>query len=239
MVPNARETAPVTKPFSWFTLGLILLAGAVLANLAFLNYLVLWSRYNTKATADSVESPTATDVTLQKSAAPESKNTGVAIDYTEINKLVQTATSSLTQRVEELSTAAEKTTVSTGISAVKVKEYYIPLGTGETSSSDWVDLPGVEAYLAPSNYGQITGLYFEAGIRIPTGSGRVYARLRNVTDNIGLVESEVSQEGTNTGLASSGKIPIPVGTKLYRVQLKSTLGTRVVLDSARIKLFVN
>ncbi len=92
--------------------------------------------------------------------------------------------------------------------------------------------------MAPSNYGAITGIYFEVSLRIPTGTGQAYARLKNVTDNVSLFESEVSTSGTTGALVSSGKLPLPYTTKLYRVQLKSTLGSQVVLDNARIKIFV-
>lgn len=162
------------------------------------------------------------------------------VDYSAIYDKIKEATATLTARVDALANASPKTTVITNTTSSTggVKEYYIPLGYGSTNSTSWIELPGVEAYLAPANYGKITGFYFEAGIRIPTGNGRVYARIKNVTDNVGLFESEVYRDGTSTGLISSGKIPIPTTTKLYRVELKSSLGVEVVLDNARLKIFV-
>lgn len=99
-------------------------------------------------------------------------------------------------------------------------------------------MPGVEAYVVPANYGTLSEMYLEASPRIPTGNGRVYLRLLNVTDNVSLIESEIYQEGNKTGLLSSGKIPIPYVSKLYRIQIKSTLGYEAILDNARIKIFV-
>lgn len=238
MVQITREIAPVKKTFTWLTPFLILVVGLALTDLAYLNYLVVWQGLDRTKIPDASVIPIV-DTTSQKISFPDSGKQNIKIDDVNMNQLVQMATASLTQKFAELSQTSANKTGSTQVASAQVKEYYIPLGTGGTASTDWVDLPGAEAYVVPANYGRITGLYFEAGIRIPTGSGRVYARLRNVTDNIGLIESEVSQEGTNTGLVSSGKIPVPASTKLYRVQLKSSLGVNVSLDNARIKLFVD
>lgn len=117
------------------------------------------------------------------------------------------------------------------------REYYVPLGSATTTSTNWTDIKGVEANIVPANYGTITGVYFEAGLEIPTGNGQVYARLNNVTDSTTLIESEVTKEGSGGVLVSSGAIPIPATTKLYRVQLRSTQGAEAKLLNARIKIF--
>jgi hypothetical protein len=157
-----------------------------------------------------------------------------------MNEAIKVATQSLTLAVQNIQLNPKTQTLyaSPVANTTTVKEYYIPLGYGSTNSTDWVDLPGVEAYVAPLNYGKIKEMYFEAGISIPTGSGEVYARLRNVTDSVSLFESEVHRSGESGGLASSGKIPVPTSTKLYRVQLRSSIGAEVKLDNARIKIFV-
>lgn len=164
------------------------------------------------------------------------------IDLGLIDMKIKLATESLTQKIETLgksnSTILASPTSQKSQSS-SVREHYVPLGTGSTNSTEWQDLPGVEANVAPSNYGTITGFYFEAGLRVPTGSGQVFARIRNVTDNITLFESELSNEGTTGKLISSKNMPIPQTTKLYRVQLRSSLGADVLLDSARLKIFVN
>lgn len=116
------------------------------------------------------------------------------------------------------------------------KEIYIPLGTGSVESFVWTDLSGVEAYLDPANYGKIKQVTFEASLRIPTANGRVFARLYNVNDELGIYESEVSAEGDKGTRVESKPIPLSSGNKLYRVQMKTSMDYTGVLDMARIKV---
>jgi hypothetical protein len=208
-------------------------------NIGYLNYRVLLNK--PKENNSTIESNNYS--LTNPSLVPEGnfpKASSISTTEENISDLVKEATMSLSIRVDKLekSIPVKNETVNTNQATTGVKEYYIPLGSGSASSSDWIDLTGVEANVAPSNYGKIKEMYFEANIKIPTGNGTVFARLKNVTDNTGLFESEVHQEGNNYSMVSSGKIPVPITTKLYRVQLKSSLGALAVLDSARIKIFV-
>jgi hypothetical protein len=215
-------------------LGLLKILGVVLVviNLLYLNYRI--------ASESGLPPPVDTPITKSIASPLPLENDAVALPSAYI-ELVREATSSLTIQVSSLENQLAQesgTNVTDAPATISVREFYIPLGTGSTNSQEWVDLPGVEANVAPSNYGSIKEMYFEASLRIPNGTGRAYARLKNVTDNTSLIESEVFREGSSTGLISSGKIPIPQATKLYRVQVKSTLGTEMKLDNARIKIFV-
>jgi uncharacterized protein YxeA len=154
-----------------------------------------------------------------------------------ISDEIKNATASLTSDVNLLKQVKPTNNVVQNNTS-QVKEYYLPLGVGSTNATVWTDIPGAEVYISPNNYGKIKEMYFESTIRIPTGNGRAYARLLNVTDNVGLIESEVYRDGLLTGIISSGKVPVPTTTKLYRVQMKSSMGTEIILDSARIKLFI-
>ncbi len=122
--------------------------------------------------------------------------------------------------------------------APQVKEFYVPLGSGSTTATSWTDIPGAEAYIDPANYGKIKSLTFEASLRVPSGSGRVYARLYNVNDKLGIFESEISGEGTDGIRVESSKLIFSSGNKLYRVQLKTTMGVEGDLDIGRIKILV-
>lgn len=123
-------------------------------------------------------------------------------------------------------------------SVLTVKEFYIPLGTGLTTSKTWVELPGVESVIDMANYPNVKSIIFEASMRIPTANGRVYAKLYNVTDKHDVWESEVYAEGPTGYRAESGNITLSSGRKLYRVVVKSTMGYEAILDSVRIKILL-
>lgn len=116
-----------------------------------------------------------------------------------------------------------------------VKEFFVPLGSGTTTSEQWITLTGLGAQINPSNYQKIKSVNFEASLRIPTGNGRLYARLINVTDNVPLEETSVYVEGTVGQLVTSS-FSLRSGNKTYGVQLRSTLNYEGVLDIARIKI---
>ncbi|MBI4062459.1 hypothetical protein HY410_00900 [Candidatus Gottesmanbacteria bacterium] len=115
------------------------------------------------------------------------------------------------------------------------KEYYIPLGSGSTRSNEYVALEGAEAYIDTSLYGTIKSVTFEVFLRNPTGNGRTYAKLFNVTDKHDVWFSEVNFEGGGL-VKKEATITLEPGNKLYRVYLKSTLAYDVYADNARIHI---
>jgi hypothetical protein len=118
---------------------------------------------------------------------------------------------------------------------LSAKEYYIPLGSGVTKSSDYEELTSVEAYVDTKNYPPIAQAYFGTHLRNPTGNGMVYAKLYNATDKHDVWFSDVSFEGGGT-LQREAKITLDPGRKLYRVMIKSTLRYDGYVDNARIRI---
>jgi len=119
-----------------------------------------------------------------------------------------------------------------------VKEIYVPLGSGSTDSTDWVELPGVESFIDTTKYPSIQSVIFEALLRIPTGNGRVYAKLYNITDKHDAWNSEVYLEGREARRVEANNVVLAPGNKLYRVMLKSTMGCQAFLDFARVKILL-
>ncbi len=115
------------------------------------------------------------------------------------------------------------------------KEFYIPLGVGMTRSNQYAELFGAEASIDSRNYATIKQVTFEVFLRNPTGNGRVYAKLFNVTDKHDVWFSEVFMEGDSV-TKKEAKITIDPGNKLYRVMLQSTLGYDAYVDAARVKI---
>lgn len=224
-------------PIPWGRICLILILTALTLNLGIINYTVFFKK------PEAVTNIQPQYITQTKFPDNLNKSSSIqtGLDSSQVSALIQEATSSLTLQVEQLQDAVKLTkpvVTNTTVSKNTVKELYIPLGSGSTSSKDWIDLSGVEVYITPENYGKIKEMYFEATLRIPSGNGTAYARLKNVTDSVSFFESEVSKDGSSGQLISSGKLPLYSVTKLFRVQLKSSLGAEVVLDNARIKIFV-
>lgn len=120
----------------------------------------------------------------------------------------------------------------------QVKEYFIPLGSGSLSSTEWGDVPGVQATIDSNRYGSIKSVVFEPSVHIPTGNETVYIRLFNVTDKHPVWFSEVSLSGGTPQLLFSQPITFDSGVKTYQVQIKTSLNYPAVLDQARIHITI-
>ena len=118
------------------------------------------------------------------------------------------------------------------------REYYIPLGSGSTKSSDWEDLNGVEAVIDMNNYPNPKSIIFETSMYIPTGNGEVKAKLYNVTDQHDAWSSEVTSSGSTSQRNEANNISLAPGRKLYRVMMKSSMSYPAILDSARLKIIL-
>jgi hypothetical protein len=119
-----------------------------------------------------------------------------------------------------------------------VKEVFVPLSTGKTSSAEWIDIPGMSATVDTANYSQIKSATFEIALRIPTANGKVYARLFNKTDQHPVWYSEVFSEGPVSTVKQAANLTLDSGNKLYQVQMKSSLGFESIADSAQLKIFL-
>lgn len=131
-------------------------------------------------------------------------------------------------------TASPRQVVSQSGDKAVTREVYVPLGSGSTNSQDWVNT-GAQAYIDTSQY-QIKAAYFEASLR--ANSGQVWARLINKNENEYIAGSEVGHNTPTATLVRSGKLSLPVGNKLYVVQLKAELPQDVFLDGAKVRLLV-
>jgi len=129
-------------------------------------------------------------------------------------------------------------TVDCSYTCSQVKEVYIPLGQGSTSSRSWEQITGAEAVINLANFSGVKSIVFEASLRIPTGNGRVYAKLYDVTAKHDAWFSEVSVEGSQSKREESAPIVLSSGRNLYRIKMKSTMGYEAFLDQARLKILL-
>lgn len=135
-------------------------------------------------------------------------------------------------------TSASKTMPQTYSTPVPGKTTtYIPFTSSlSTTSTDWVDVSGDEAYVdLKNNYSASAYVTFEASMRA-NGGGEVFARLFDSTHGIAVSGSEISTSSTSSTLVSSGQLNLWSGNNLYKVQIKSLNSFNVTFDSGRIKL---
>ncbi len=117
------------------------------------------------------------------------------------------------------------------------KEIFVPLGTGQTRSNTFANLYGLEVNLDTTKYSSIDHVTFEAAIWAEGGNGRAWAQIINVTDNNPFIESQISNPTSTPTLKTSNYIPIPSGSKLYRVQAKSEFSDYYAhVDNAHLKI---
>lgn len=118
-----------------------------------------------------------------------------------------------------------------------VKEYFVPLGSGTNQTSDWTDVPGVQATIDFGKYPNIKEVKFEASVHVPTANQYVYVRLYNVTDKHPVWYSDVSMNSP-TALLTSQPIIYDEGEKLYQVQMKTQLKFLANLVQSRIHIIL-
>ena len=135
--------------------------------------------------------------------------------------------------------ATPKTTYQAPSVPSKTQTVYIPLdGPVITTSTQWVDIPGVEVYIDLVNdYSAGAKVSWEASLQVKHGNGQAFARLQDVTHGITLLGSEISTTNNSTAQStSSGNFSLWSGRNLYRLQLKSLNSFEVTFLSGRIKV---
>lgn len=118
----------------------------------------------------------------------------------------------------------------------QTKEYFIPLGTGNSDMDDWVDLAGLSITINSNNYANIKSAVFEVSTHVPNANEIVEVRLFNATNNRVVDNSYLTFPSGKTPSLMSTPIVLGYGTKIYKVQMKTQFRTTAVLDVARIHI---
>lgn len=145
---------------------------------------------------------------------------------------VETALTDLKTRVAALEKA---TPVPAGTSTKY--PLYIPLGSGGGPWGDkgWYSLNEYQAVINADNYSGYTSMQLEANFRLVEVSGTGSVRLYNVTDS-SAVSPQLDTTANSFGTKTSGTFKLPAGQKTYTVQIKSSEGVSLFIQSARIKV---
>lgn len=172
---------------------------------------------------------------LEKKTA-ETDSTCLPACLVEIEKIKEQIAKITPQVIKEVEKPVE--TAASTSSVPSVQEYYVFFGSGSTRSQEWIDVSGLIVEIDSTKYKNIKSTRFEASLRIPTGVGKVYARLYNDTDKHAVWFSEISIESSDAVFLQSDGINLDSGNKTYKVQMKSTIGAEALVDSARVKITI-
>lgn len=152
------------------------------------------------------------------------------------SQLTPTPLSSPTSKLTETPTPTPIVIVKEVVKNTSVKEQFIPFGSGSNQTSDWADVPGLQASIDFGSYGNIKDARFEISVNIPTANETASVRLFNVTDKHPVWYSEVTT--TNNVYTVSPPIIYDKGVKTYQVQMKTQLQFLANLTLARIHIIL-
>ena len=199
-----------------------------------INVIGLWTVYLISQPTKTIVLPTTTTTEDESSPAdPE-------LVATEDDKIAE-----LKEQLDEISGAVAtlaadpKTitkTVTQTVSTNSTKEYIIYLGSGSTTSRDWVEMEGTKTTINTANYPTIKNMEFQASLKIVGGEAR--ARLKNKTTGAIYHVSEVMHNSSNTTWVSQTGLPLHGGNNEYIVELRSTSGELAQLEGARVRITV-
>lgn len=149
---------------------------------------------------------------------------------------LSTLEGSITELKARVSSLEKTNTQSTTTTSTSKSVVYIPLGSGgKWGDKDWYTASEYEVSLNPDNYPGYTGMVLEANFKLAENSGTGSIRLYNVTDG-SAIASQIDTTSNSYTLKSSSSFTLPSGTKTYKLQVKSTQGADLYIQSARIKV---
>ena len=122
---------------------------------------------------------------------------------------------------------------------VQSQTAYISLdGAVSTTSTDWVDAPGVEvSFDYAQDFSVVSKVSWEASLKVANGNGQAYARLFDVTHKIAVSGSEISTtNNADFQRVTSGNLNLWAGRNTYLVQLKSLNSFEVGYTGGRIRI---
>lgn len=114
---------------------------------------------------------------------------------------------------------------------------YIPLGSGggPWGNKGWYSLAEYQEVINADNYSGYANMQLEANFRLTQVSGTGSIRLYNLTDGAA-VSPQIDTATAVFGTQTSGTFRLPSGQKTYTIQIQSTEGIDLSIQSARIKV---
>lgn len=182
---------------------------------------------------DLEETVTLLTKKVTSTAAPSGDSATYTTTYNDSKiKSLEDSVANLQKEVETLK-GSQSTTTTTSSKAV----VYIPLGSaGSSTDQNWSTLEGYQVSLDPADYPGYKSMQLEVNAKLAQSVGTGYVRLYNVTSGSAVSSSDASTTASVYTLATSGSFTISSGRKTYQLQLKTSDGFELYLQSARIKV---
>ncbi|MFH1959177.1 MAG: hypothetical protein ABIJ22_02520 [Patescibacteria group bacterium] len=127
-------------------------------------------------------------------------------------------------------------TITQTASSNSAKEYVIYLGSGNTTSREWIEVGGTKTTIDTANYPAIKNVQFQASLNIVGGEAR--ARFKNKTTGAIFYDSEVMHNSSTTTWVSRTDLILHNGSNEYVIELRSTSGELAQLEGARLRITV-
>lgn len=146
---------------------------------------------------------------------------------------VAVAESALTDLKARVSALEKTTPTSSGTNY----PLYIPLGSGGGPWGDqgWIALNEYQVSINPDKYPNYSGMQLEVNFRLAEAAGTGSVRLYNITDS-SAITSQVDTSSTTFSTQTSSSFKLPSGQKTYTIQVKTSEGKNLSVQSARIKV---
>lgn len=145
-------------------------------------------------------------------------------------KGIEDSLAALKIKIDQITPVAQK-------SSALQPTLYIPLGSSSTSNDrNWYSMNTHQVEIDPGNYPGYSGMQLEVVMKLNESVGTANARLFNSTDNSAITYSDVSTASDKYIWLASSSFKLPSGNKTYKLQLQSTQGYEISIQSARIKV---
>jgi hypothetical protein len=132
--------------------------------------------------------------------------------------------------------SAAKPAATTVPKTVAGRTKYLPVGQGTIQTADysWRDLP-VEIEVNTDEYSNNVYFSFEGTLRIPSGNGKVEARLVDKTSGP-LNGSEITGEGSDGVYRRSNNFYLGGGVRKLKVQMRTSMDYQGILENGKLKV---
>lgn len=152
-----------------------------------------------------------------------------------VNQAAAQAVQNLKPELEALQQARVEPTPIEAVLGItdETREYFIPMGSGMTTRTEWTDVSSLQATINGDRYGSIIAVYFEASMKAPNGV--VEARLLDRTNSVVIHESNIENRGDYSWVISK-PFAVASGGHTFMVQLKSSSGEIVEVNQARLRI---